>query len=73
VGGIAGLAQEVIGEALRISPNSILRQRKPGQLAYRNGDYGESEKAYREVVNIGRYSCYRDPRDYSQTAKCMLA
>ena len=65
-------AQEVIIAAIEISPKSILRQRKLGEIAYRNEDYAHSEKAFKHAAEIGKHSCYKKPDDYSHIAKCML-
>ncbi len=65
-------AEACVNKAISISPKSILRQRKLGELAYRNENYAVSEQAYKEAVDIGLNSCFRKPDDYSHVAKCMI-
>ena len=65
-------AEACVNKAISISPKSILRQRKLGELAYKNENYSVSEQAFKEAVDIGRNSCFRKPEDYTHVAKCMI-
>ena len=65
-------AQEVLMRAISISPLSILRQKKLGNIAYRNEDYLTAEHSYRSVVEQGRHSCFKTPSDYTFLAKTLV-
>ena len=65
-------AQEVMMNAVSVSPRAILRQKNLGDLAYRNEDYSIAEKAYKATVTQGKYSCFKSPSDYTSLAKTMV-
>lgn len=57
-------AQEYVIQGLRISPNSLQRQQALGQLARSNGDYESAVKAFRQAIDLGRNSQFRDPENH---------
>lgn len=65
-------AQEVMMNAVSISPRAILRQKNLGNLAYRNEDYSTAESAYKTTVAQGKHSCFKSPSDYTNLAKTMV-
>ncbi len=65
-------AQEVMMNAVSISPRAILRQKHLGDIAYRNEDYSIAENAYKATVAQGKYSCFKSPSDYTNLAKTMV-
>ncbi|MEQ8180929.1 MAG: tetratricopeptide repeat protein [Smithellaceae bacterium] len=65
-------AQEVMMNAVSISPRAILRQKNLGDLAYRNEDYFTAETAYKSTVAQGKHSCFKSPSDYTSLAKTMV-
>lgn len=65
-------AQQVLEEAITISPVSILRQRTLGDIAISNGDYQAAEKACRRSVSLGKHSIYKEPAGYSKLAKVLV-
>lgn len=66
-------AQEVLSEAVAISPKAILRQRELGEIARRNDDAETAEGAYRRAVSLGAESVFRSPNDYAGLAKSQTA
>lgn len=57
-------AQEVLAAGVARSPNTLPRQRKLGNVAYRNGNLEIAEKAFSAVVQKGKHSFFRSPEDY---------
>jgi len=65
-------SQKILNIAVEKSPKAILRQKTLAQIAFDNEDYETSENAYKKVVRIGKYSCYRSPNDYSGLANVYI-
>lgn len=65
-------AQTVLMKAIGISPRTILRQKKLGDIAYLNEDYPAAETAYKATVEQGKYSCFKSPSDYTALARTMV-
>lgn len=65
-------AQEVLMDAIKISPKSILRQRSLAEIAEKNSDAEQVEKARKKVIEIGRTSCLKESSDYTKLAKVYL-
>ena len=57
-------AQAFLMQGLQISPNSLQRQQTLGQLARSNGDYERATKAFRQAIDLGRNSQFRDPENH---------
>ncbi|NOX76824.1 MAG: response regulator [Gammaproteobacteria bacterium] len=62
-------SQRVLHDAVKKSPKAILRQQKLAITSFENTDYDASENAYKRIVRIGKYSCYRSPKDFLGLAK----
>lgn len=62
-------AQTVLHQAVDLSPQSILRQKKLAQTADRNGNLPAAEKAYKATVSLGKNSIHKTSSDFSNLAK----
>jgi DNA-binding response OmpR family regulator/Tfp pilus assembly protein PilF len=62
-------AQAVLLNAVDLSPQSILRQKKLAETADRNGNNAVAEMAYKATVNLGKNSIYKSCSDFSNLAK----
>ena len=62
-------AQQTLARAVEISPKGLLRQRALAEISYENEDYDIAERAYKNVVKVGKNSIYRCPNDYGGLAK----
>ncbi|NML62718.1 tetratricopeptide repeat protein [Massilia sp. RP-1-19] len=49
-------ACDVLERAARLSPNSVQRQRRLGEVSLKLGNIGVAEKAFRKCISIGEYS-----------------
>ena len=65
-------AQNTLNIAVKKSPKSILRQKAFAQVANDNGDYQAAESAYKKVLDLGRFSCFKSPSDYTGLAKACM-
>ncbi len=65
-------AQHVLMNAAEISPYSIFRQKSIAKLSYNNNDYDTSEKTYKEAIQLGKYSYFKSPSDYSGLALVLV-
>lgn len=65
-------AQNIISEALVRSPKSILRQRRHGDLAYRNEDYNVAECAFKLALRVGKGSCFRSAAEFAGLARTLV-
>ncbi|AMK75121.1 MULTISPECIES: tetratricopeptide repeat-containing response regulator [Methylomonas] len=61
--------ENVLQQALQLSPQSILRQKKLAEAADKNGNLETAEKAYKSVVKLGKHSVHRSCSDFSGLAK----
>ena len=57
-------AQQQLHQAVRLSPNSLRRQETMGELARRNDDAEQAVRAYRQAVELGRNSLFRNPENH---------
>lgn len=64
--------QNTLVVALEKSPKSLLRQRKLAEIALRNEDFATAEAAFQRAIHEGKYSCYKNPSDFSGFAKTLL-
>ncbi|KJR40616.1 response regulator with CheY-like receiver, AAA-type ATPase, and DNA-binding domain protein [Candidatus Magnetoovum chiemensis] len=67
--GEGDLSQKVLMKGVEISPKAILRQRELGKISYKNKDYNVAEQSYKEAVNLGKTSCFKNNSDYTSLAK----
>jgi tetratricopeptide (TPR) repeat protein len=65
-------AQDVVQQALDISPNAVVRHKKLGELAFVNNDLETAEKAFRTSISMGKHSVYRNPDDYVGLSKTLM-
>jgi CheY-like chemotaxis protein len=70
--GKADLAQAVLEKAVEISPETLSRQTRVGEIAYRNGDLTKAKRAFGIVVDKGRYSFFRSPSDFISLSRVHL-
>lgn len=61
--------EQVLQQALDLSPQSILRQKKFAETADKNGNLEAAEKAYKAAVKLGKHSVHRSCSDYAGLAK----
>ena len=57
-------AQEYLQQGIRISPNSLSRQAELGKLAQANDNHEQAIRAFRQAVELGRNSVFRDPENH---------
>ncbi|MBL4834723.1 MAG: response regulator [Pseudomonas sp.] len=69
--GATDKAQEYVEQGLRISPHSLQRQHDLGTLAKANGDYDKAIRAFRQAVDLGRNSQFRNPDDHLNLASSL--
>lgn len=62
-------AQQTLAKAVAISPKGLLRQRALAEISFENEDYDIAERAYKNVVKVGKNSIYRSPNDFGGLAK----
>lgn len=65
-------AQQILMEAVQISPRAILRQKALGNLAFANKDLTVAEQALKEAVKQGKHSCFKDPADHVTLAETLV-
>jgi tetratricopeptide (TPR) repeat protein len=65
-------AQQVLMNAIKISPRALLRHKNLGSLAYRNEDFATAEASFKNAVDQGRHSCFKNPSDYTHLAKTLV-
>lgn len=61
--------QDVVNQAVDLSPQSILRQKKLAETADKNGNVEVAEKAYKAAVSLGKHSIYKSSSDFTKLAK----
>lgn len=66
------LAQAVLEKAVEISPQTLSRQTRVGEIAYRNGDLAKAKRAFGIVVDKGRYSFFRSASDFISLSRVHL-
>ncbi len=65
-------AIHVLENAVAISPHTVVRLRKLGDLAMEAGDVEVAEKSFQQVVSKARYSEFRDPEDHVKLVKTLV-
>lgn len=65
-------AKETLQDAVKVSPNTVRRQRELGDVAAEVGDMATAAKALATVVAKAKYSDFRDPEDHVQLVKAQL-
>lgn len=64
--------QEVLTNAIKISPKAILRQKALAEVALANSDLATAEKSFKHVVREGKNSVHRSPSEFGGLAKVYL-
>lgn len=62
-------AQEILNEAIRLSPRSLNRQRELGEVAYQNKDFSAAERSYRSAVRLSKDSVLKSSDDFTSLAR----
>jgi tetratricopeptide (TPR) repeat protein len=62
-------AEEILKEAVSISPKAVLRQQMLGEIALINHHEEIAESAFSKAVQHGRHSVYKHPSNYTNLAK----
>jgi CheY-like chemotaxis protein len=65
-------AQEVLEQSVALSSKAILRQQFLGDLALQNKSLAVAEKAFKNAVELGKYSCYRRDKDFFEYARILI-
>jgi len=65
-------AQNILANAVELSPKAIARQKNLGQLAYENHDLAVAEQALKAAVKLGKTSYLRSPDDHFFLSKVLL-
>ncbi len=62
-------AQEVLLDAVKLSPNSSARQKTLGDVAYRNGALDVAQSAFEKTIKITEHSARKNPAVFAGLAK----
>jgi DNA-binding NarL/FixJ family response regulator/predicted Zn-dependent protease len=65
-------AQEVLTEAVAVSPHAVRRLRKLGETALEAGDNDTAERVLKQVVGKAKYSEFRDPQDHVRLVQTLI-
>jgi tetratricopeptide (TPR) repeat protein len=65
-------AQNILQDALSISPKSVNRQKQLGEIALQTQDFETSERSFKSAIEFGRYSCLKSPTMYTGLAKALV-
>jgi len=66
--GDVALAQQVLQDAVKLSPNSPLRQKNLGDTAFKNGDLDLAQAAFEKTIRISENSTHKNPAVYARLA-----
>lgn len=69
--GEAALAQETWVQAVKISPNSPVRQKSLADTAYKNGALDIAQAAFEKTIKISEFSAHKNPAVYSRLAQVL--
>lgn len=65
-------AQQVLLDAVKLSPNSATRQQALASTAYRNGALDIAQAAFEKTLRISEFSPRKNPSTYTGLAKVLL-
>ncbi|MEH6626120.1 MAG: response regulator [Motiliproteus sp.] len=65
-------AQASLQEAVKISPANVRRQVQLGDLAAKNGDAEQAQRAYSRAVKVGKNSVFRSPDNYLKLSDILV-
>lgn len=71
--GESSRAQQVLEDAIKLSPLAIRRQMELGKLALENQDFASASRAYRHAMEQGRTSIFKSPDNYLGLAQALTA
>ncbi len=69
--GQTGKAQKSLEQAVRLSPNALLRQKNLATVATLNQDFDTAASAWRQTVNLGAHSVHDSSDHYLSLALCL--
>jgi len=64
-------AQQVLQEGVKLSPNSLIRQKMLGDTAYKNGSLDVAQVAFEKTLKISEFSPYKNPAAYVGLARVL--
>lgn len=64
-------AQQVLQDALKLSPNSPLRLKSLGDTAMRNGALDVAQAAFEQTIKISEFSPHKNPAVYARLARVL--
>lgn len=62
-------AEQVLLHAVRLSPNSPVRQKKLGDTAFKNGSLDVAQAALEKTIQISEFSTHKSPAVYASLAE----
>lgn len=65
-------AKDTLQEAVKVSPHTVRRLRKLGDVSTQVGDLETATRVLTNVVNTSKYSDFRDPEDHVHLLKAQL-
>jgi len=65
-------AQQVLQDAIKLSPNSPLRQKKLGDTALKNGELDVAQAAFEKTIKISEFSAHKSPAVYARLAELLV-
>lgn len=66
-------AGQTLGRAVRLSPNSVTRQKNFGEMALKLGQFDHAERAFRKSMTLGEHSVLKTADAYLGLAKTCSA
>jgi DNA-binding NarL/FixJ family response regulator/Tfp pilus assembly protein PilF len=69
--GDATQAQQILSEAVKVSPNSPTRQKLLADTAYRNGALAVAQTAFEKIIRINEFSPHKSPTAYTELARVL--
>ena len=69
--GFAEEAQNILQNAIEVSPLSIPRQKMMAQISEGNNCFDEAEQAHRKVIKLSQNSVYESPEHHFKLARCI--
>jgi len=66
------LAQQVLLDAVKLSPNSPVRQKNLGDTAFKNGELDLAQAAFEKNIKISAFSNHKNPAVYAKLADVLL-
>jgi len=70
--GNVAMAQQVLMDAVTLSPNSPLRQKKLGDTAFKNGALDVAQAAFEKTIKISEFSAHKSPAVYARLAEVLV-